>query len=148
MVGAMPSCCHLGTWSVHTIQPCHFIQSHIQRERVCLAITCRLHYWQNNQNLLCATAVTSGWNGHWSIQSQHKKLTLEKKTLPLLLPGLEPATFWSWGWCSTTELSPLTTSQKNGSTSMCEAVPNGYFSLICHIKRCLYSTKTANFFCQ
>ena len=29
-------------------------------------------------------------------RSQHTKLTLEKKMLVLLLPGLEVATFWSW----------------------------------------------------
>ena len=38
-------------------------------------------------------------------KSQHRKLTLEKKSLPPLLPGLEPTTFRSPVWCSTTELS-------------------------------------------
>ena len=38
--------------------------------------------------------VTRGWNGYWN-KSQHRKLTLEKKVLPLLLPGLEPGTFRS-----------------------------------------------------
>ena len=53
--------------SVYTIQPCtrlqcHFIQSHIGRVYVCLAVTCHLHFWQNDRDLLCATAVTWGWN--------------------------------------------------------------------------------------
>ena len=43
---------------------------------------------------LRATAVIRGWNGYRN-KSQHRKLTLEKKSLPPLLPGLEPATFWS-----------------------------------------------------
>ena len=31
---------------------------------VCLAVTCHPHLWQNDQDLLRATAVTRGWNGH------------------------------------------------------------------------------------
>ena len=30
----------------------------------CLAVTCHLHFWQNDQGLLRATAVTRGWNGY------------------------------------------------------------------------------------
>ena len=37
--------------------------------------------------LLHATAVTRGWNGYWN-KSQHRKLILEKKILPLPLPDL------------------------------------------------------------
>ena len=29
---------------------------------VCLCVTCHMHFWQNDQGLLCATAVTRGWN--------------------------------------------------------------------------------------
>ena len=29
---------------------------------VCLAITCHMHFWQNDRDHLCATAVTQGWN--------------------------------------------------------------------------------------
>ena len=62
--------------------PCHFMQSHI----------CKVHFWQNDLDLLRATAVTRGWNGYRS-KSQHRKLTPEKKNIPPLLQGLEPATF-------------------------------------------------------
>ena len=31
---------------------------------VCLAVTCHLHFWQNDRDLLLATAVTRGWNGY------------------------------------------------------------------------------------
>ena len=59
-----------------------------------LAVTYHLHFWQNDRDLLCATAVTRGWNGNRN-KSQHRKLTLEKKTLPPLLQGFEPTTFQS-----------------------------------------------------
>ena len=29
----------------------------------CLGATCHLHFWQNDRGVLCATAVTRGWNG-------------------------------------------------------------------------------------
>ena len=74
--------------------PCHFMQSHIRKVHACLAVTCHLCFWQNDQGLLCATAVTRGWNGYQN-KSQHRKLTLEKKIIPPLLPGFEPATFRS-----------------------------------------------------
>ena len=32
----------------------------------CLAVTCHLHFWQNDRGLLRATAVTRGWNGYRS----------------------------------------------------------------------------------
>ena len=57
----------------------------------CLAVTCHLYFWQNDRDLLCATAITHGWNRYRN-KSQHRKSTLEKKILPLLLQGLEPAT--------------------------------------------------------
>ena len=85
------------TQVLHTVYNhahCHFMQSHIHKVYVCLAVTCHLHFWQNDQDLLCATAVTWGWNGY-QIKSQHRKLTLEKKILPPLLHGFEPTTFQS-----------------------------------------------------
>ena len=46
--------------------PCHFMQSHIYIHKVyaCLAVTCHFHIWQNDRDLLHATAVTQGWNGY------------------------------------------------------------------------------------
>ena len=52
------------------------------------------YFWQNDRDLLRATAVTRGWNGHRN-KSQHRKLTLEKKILPPRQQGFEPATFRS-----------------------------------------------------
>ena len=74
--------------------PCHFMQSHIHKVYACLAVTCHLRFWQNDRGLLRATAVTRGWNGYRN-KSQHRKLTLEKKILPPLQQGFEPATFRS-----------------------------------------------------
>ena len=84
--------------SVYVVQPCtmsrHFMQIHIRMVHACLVVTCHLHFWQNDRDLLRATAVTQGWNGYRN-GSQHRKSTLEKKILPPLLPGLEPDTFRS-----------------------------------------------------
>ena len=74
--------------------PCHFMQSHIRKVYACLAVTCHLHFWQNDRDLLCATVVTRGWNGYGN-KSQHRKSTLEKKILPPLQQGFEPSTFQS-----------------------------------------------------
>ena len=40
--------------------PCHFMQSHIRKMYACLAVTCHLHFWQNDRDLLRATVVTRG----------------------------------------------------------------------------------------
>ena len=69
--------------------PCHFMQSYIHKVHACLAVTCHLHFWQNDWDFLLAT------RGYWN-KSQYRKLTLEKKILPPLLQGFEPTTFWSW----------------------------------------------------
>ena len=74
--------------------PCHFMQSHIHKVYVCLAVTYQLHFWQNDRDLLRATAVTRGRNGYRN-KSQHRKLTPENKILPPLLQGFEHATFQS-----------------------------------------------------
>ena len=33
------------------------MQNHIRWVHVCLAVTCHMHFWQNGQDLLLATAV-------------------------------------------------------------------------------------------
>ena len=30
----------------------------------CLAVTCQLHFWQNDQDILHAIGLTRGWNGY------------------------------------------------------------------------------------
>ena len=36
--------------------------ANIQRVHACLVVTCHLHFWQKDQDLLRATVVTQGWN--------------------------------------------------------------------------------------
>ena len=70
------------------------MQSHIREVYACLAVTCNPHFWQNDRGLLRDTEITRGWNEYRN-KNQHRKLSLEKKILPPLLQGLEPATFRS-----------------------------------------------------
>ena len=98
MAGATWKCSRLGARSVYTTQPCtssqsHFIRSHMRSVHVWSVLTCRLHFWQNNRDLLHATAVTRGETDNEIRWLQHRKLTLEKTILPPLLSGLEPTTF-------------------------------------------------------
>ena len=53
----------------------------IRKVYACLAVTCHLHFWQNDRDFLRATVVTRGWNGYRN-KRQHRKSTLEKKILP------------------------------------------------------------------
>ena len=78
MAGATWNCCRLGAFCAHHTYShtlCHvtsykntklptylLIQNHIRRVHVCLAVTCHLHFWQNDRDLLRATAVTREWN--------------------------------------------------------------------------------------
>ena len=82
--------------SVYTKQPCVTLckATYVRCMRAYLAVTCHLHFWQNDRHLLRATAVTRGWKGYRN-KSQLRKLTLEKKILPPFLQGFEPGTFRS-----------------------------------------------------
>ena len=92
--------CHLTyKGQVVTNAEARFNKSHIRKVYACLAVTCHLHFWQNDRGLLRATVVTRGWNGYWN-KSQHRKSTLEKKILPPFQQGFEPATFQSRVRCS------------------------------------------------
>ena len=73
---------------------------------VCQAVNCHLHFWQNDRDVLRATAVTRWWNGYQN-KSQHRKLTLEKKVFPPLQWRLEPGTFLQWIQCSNRWAIPL-----------------------------------------
>ena len=89
----------LGARFVFSIQPgnrlqCHFTQSYICKERVCLAVTCHLLLWQFDRDLLRATAVTLGWNGYRN-ESQHRKLTSMEIKYCLYRRGLRTYTFQS-----------------------------------------------------
>ena len=67
------------------------VRTNIDRVDVCLGVTCHLHFWQNDQDRLRATAVTRGWNGYRNKPESAPKI--EKKVLPRLKQRLEPGTF-------------------------------------------------------
>ena len=66
------------------------------RVHVHLGVTCHLHFWQIDKDLFMCYCNCGNPGVE---QSQHRKLTQEKKTLLL--------TFWSRVWHSATELSQL-----------------------------------------
>ena len=64
MAGATWNYCLFRASSVFTIQPCHFMQSHIRKVYACLAVTCHLHltmlhcHWPHSNDdcpFLCIT---------------------------------------------------------------------------------------------
>ena len=67
--------------------PCHFMQSHIRKVYACLAVTCHLHFWQNDRDLLPATAVTRGWNRYRNT-SQHRKIDPGEENSPAAPAGI------------------------------------------------------------
>ena len=69
--------------------PCHIMQSQIRKVYVCLAVTCHLHLWQNDWDLLCATVVTWGWNRYWnrvSTESQTWRINIMINVWPSSWP--------------------------------------------------------------
>ena len=68
------------------MQPCtslqyHFMQKLLRRVHVCLAVTCRQTFWQNDRVILCATAVTIRWVKYRN-KSQHQKIDLGEENSP------------------------------------------------------------------
>ena len=99
--------------------PCHFMQSHIRKVYACLAVTCHLHFWQNDRDLLRSTSVTRWWNGYRN-KSQHRKLTLEKKIPPpLSCRDSNPRPFNHESGALTTELSRSPRDNRLGVYSCC-----------------------------
>ena len=49
--------------------PCHFMQSHLRKVYVCLAVTCHLHFWPHDRDLLRATAETRV-RFHWYVDTE------------------------------------------------------------------------------
>ena len=83
--------------------PSHFMQSHIRKVCTCLAVTCHLHFWQNDWDLLCATAVTLGWNGYWNKSAQRRPWRM--KFSHCSCRDLNPRPFSHESGTLTTELS-------------------------------------------
>ena len=95
MAGATLNCCHLCTFCVlhttmHHVTSCKstyniyfYVCVCVCRVHACLAVTCHLHFWQNDQDLLHAIAVTHVWNGY-----QNKSVTHSLRGNFWLLTGL------------------------------------------------------------
>ena len=82
------------------------MESHIRKVHACLAVICHLHIWQNDQDLLSATAGTQGRNAYQN-KSQHTKLTLDKKISCRSCMDSYPQHFSHDYDALTTKLSPL-----------------------------------------
>ena len=72
----------------------HFKQSHIHRMHACFAVTCHLHFRQNDRDILHAIAVTWGWNGYRN-KSQHRKHT---PSIPFRRPRCRKPVLGVWPW--------------------------------------------------
>ena len=97
-----------GLFTPYSHAPCHFMHSHIRKVYACLAVTCHLHFWQNDRDLLCATAVTREWNGYRN-KNQHRKSTLGRKFSRRSSRDSNPRPFNHESGALTTELSPSDT---------------------------------------
>ena len=134
--------------------PCHIMQSHIRKVYACLAVTCHLHFWQNDQDLLHATAVTLEWNGYRN-KSQHRKSTLEKKTLPAGIrtrdqSRVRRSNYWAIpaplcaGWCHVALAPANIVSYVDGDSKTRLSVAPGHRTMqerlqwvcTCHKSRC------------
>ena len=83
MAGATWNCCHLVTFCVHHTTIHHVTSSKATYVR-CMRVYLQpalLAEWPGSFTCYCGN---TGWNGYQN-KSQHRKLTLEKKILPLLL---------------------------------------------------------------
>ena len=84
--------------------PCHFMQNHIRKMYACLAVTCQLHFWQNDRDLLRATVVARGWNEYRnkSTESRPWRIQFSRRSCR----DSNPRPFNHEPGAVTTELSP------------------------------------------
>ena len=85
------------------------MQSHIRKVYACLAVTCHLRFGQSGRGLLCATAVTRGWNGYRKLSAQKVDTGEENspaapagirtRDLSITSPALKPLSYPRSQWC-------------------------------------------------
>ena len=85
---------------------CHFMQSHIRKAYVCLAVTCHLHFWQNDWDRLRVTAVTRGGTDT-EIRVSTESRPWRRKFSSRSSRDSNPRLFNHESGALTTELSPL-----------------------------------------
>ena len=100
MFGATWNCCLFVARSVHTIQPCTILQYDFIRS----VFSCNLPAAPSAEWPGCFTYYSGT---HAAVRVSTERWPWRKKIIPLLLPGLEPATLRSRVRRSTTELPPL-----------------------------------------
>ena len=75
----------------------------IRKVYACLAVTCHLHFWQNDRDFLRATVVTRGWNGYRDTESRpwrrkfSRRSSRDSKEFGALTTELSPPPLWRWG---------------------------------------------------
>ena len=99
----------------------HHVTSHHAKPHMLGAcvMSCNLPpalFWQNDQDFLCATAVTWGWNRYQN-KSQHRKLTRRRKFSLHSCRNTNPGPFDHEFGTLSTELSPLP-EQRPGSNHL------------------------------
>ena len=82
-----------------------FNKSHIRKVYACLAVTCHLHFWQNDRDFLRATVVTRGWNGY-RIRVSTESRPWRRKFSRRSSRDSNPRPFNHESGALTTELSP------------------------------------------
>ena len=82
-----------------------FNKIHIRKVYAFLAVTCHLHFWQNDRDFLRATVVTRRWNGYPN-KSQHKSRPWRRKFSRRSSRDSNPRPFNHESGALTTELSP------------------------------------------
>ena len=86
--------------------PCHFMHSHIRKVYACLAVTCHLHFWQNDRDLLRATVVTRGGGTDTEIRVSTESRPWRRKFSRRSSRDSNPRPFNHESGALTTELSP------------------------------------------
>ena len=82
-----------------------FNKIHIRKVYACLAVTCHLHFWQFDRDLLLATVVTRGWNGYRNKSAQ--KVDPGEENSPAVPVGIRTLDLSNHeSGAVTTELSP------------------------------------------
>ena len=96
MAGATWNCCCLGVFCVHHTTMHHVTSCKNTYVHACLNVTCHLRFWQNDLDLLHATAVTRNM---MSQQKYFLKLLLWFSLAGLRAGGCSPwdvQSVWSW----------------------------------------------------
>ena len=86
--------------------PCHFMQSHIRKVYACLAVTCHLHFWQNDRDLLRATAITRWGRTDTEIRISTESRPWRRKFSRRSCRDSNPRPFRHESGALTTELPP------------------------------------------